>query len=74
MTHPNRLQRRLEVLRLFSIPWLLVTDVLMDKQDFLRQVIAFKQSNAMMLQKSFGSSGNNETSENVPPPTMLMKA
>ena len=31
MTHPNRLQRLLEVKRLFSIPWLLVSETLMDK-------------------------------------------
>jgi len=44
LTHPNRLQRLLEVRRIFSIPWLLATEVLMDKQDFLRQVIAYRQS------------------------------
>ena len=31
LTHPNRLQRLLEVKRLFSIPWLLVSETLRDK-------------------------------------------
>ena len=69
MTHPNRLQRLLEVKRLFSIPWLLVSETLMDKQDFFKQVIAFKQANtSSFLQKSFGSNGN-ECTENMPLPT-----
>jgi hypothetical protein len=74
MTHPNRLQRLLEVKRLFSIPWLLVSETLMDKQDFLKQVLAFKQANATaFLQKSFGSNGN-ECAENMPLPTSLVKS
>jgi hypothetical protein len=75
MTHPNRLHRLLEVKRLFSIPWLLVSEILMDKQDFFRQVIEYKQSKASALQKSFGSSGTVKEaagSENMPPPAMVL--
>jgi len=43
MINPNRLQRLIEVKRLFSVPWLLVSDVLCDKQDFLKYAIKINQ-------------------------------
>lgn len=42
-TNPRRLQRLIEIKRLFSVPWLLAHESLFDKQDFMRQVVNYQQ-------------------------------